>query len=87
MNPIRNALVAAGGTALALSSLTAAAESFGRDNIYAARTAAEPAPTVPVDWAALQPLGRPGRQPLLEMTSEVGCGPSHAGLALRFGRT
>jgi hypothetical protein len=89
MTPIRNALVAAGGAALALSSLTAAAESFGRDSVYAARAGTEPASTAPVDWSALQVPGRQGGLPLaqtLEVTSEPDSSLRTADLPVRFGR-
>jgi hypothetical protein len=88
MTPIRNALVAAGGAALALSSLTAAAESFGRDSVYAARAGTEPASTAPVDWAALQVPGRQGGLPLarLEVTAKPDSGLRSADLPVRFGR-
>jgi hypothetical protein len=85
MNPIRNALVAAGGAALALSSLSAAAEPFGRDNAYATRATTEPSSLAPVDWVGLRrpdlqrglPLaGRP------ETTTEDDCFTGSAGLPL-----
>jgi len=89
MNSIRNALVAAGGAALALSSLAAAAEWFGRDSVYATRAAIQPASTTPVDWAALQVPGRQGGLPLarkLEVTAKPASGKRSADVPVRFGR-